>query len=58
MKRILFLLCCAASCMMGKAQNSAGARTGLFYADWRFIKDSIIKANSSEYDAPHRFITI
>jgi beta-galactosidase len=59
--KVFFLFYCLSCCMLCKAQNSAGNRSSLFDADWRFLKDSTIDAsgvpfNDSKWraiDLPH-----
>jgi len=50
MKKIFSLFCFTAFFLMSHAQNSSGNRNMSFDADWRFIKDSTIAAETVNYD--------
>jgi beta-galactosidase len=49
MKKFISICVLLISCY-SYAQNAAGNRNMLFDADWRFVKDSMIAASSTEYD--------
>ena len=50
MKKIVFLFCFILCCVISYSQNNTVSRTRLFDAGWRFLKDSAVLADASEFN--------